>query len=211
MFSLSSVVTCCMFAVSLLPASLRAQQDPQELVQQISREVIQAARTDPDIQQGDRQRIRQLISKVILPHVDTARMTALAAGRHWQRATPQQQKRMSEEFRDLLVHVYSGAVTQVRDKELVFKPMRGSPASDEVEVRSEVVQRSGAEPIQLNYRLARGEDGWKIYDVSVLGVWLVQSYRNTFAREIDRSGIEGLIATLSQKNDQLAGVAATGN
>lgn len=209
MFSLPAIATCCIFAASLLPASLQAQQDPQELMRQISRQVIETARTDPAIAQGDRQRIAQLVSRVILPHVDTRRMTALAVGRHWQQATPQQQDSLSREFRDLLVHVYSGAIAQVRDKELVFLPMRGDPASGETEVRSQVVQRGGAEPIELNYRLARGQDGWKIYDLSVVGVWLVQSYRDSFSREIARSGIDGLIAALAQKNERLAGAAGT--
>lgn len=207
MFSLSNVVACCMFAATLLPASLRAQQDPQELVERISRQVIETAAADPQINQGDRQRITRLVERVILPHVDTTRMTALAVGRYWQDATPRQQEKLSTEFRDLLVQVYSGALTQVRDKKLVFGKMRGDPGSGEVEVRSEVVQRSGAEPVELNYRLARGEDGWKIYDVSVLGVWLVQSYRDSFSREISRNGIDGLIATLARKNERLAGAA----
>lgn len=209
MFSLPTIAGCCLVAASVLPASLRAQQDPQELMRHISRQVIETARADNAIQQGDRQRIQQLVSRVILPHVDTRRMTALAAGRHWQQATPQQQDRLSREFRDLLVHVYSGAIAQVRDKELVFLPMRGNPADGEVEVRSQVVQKGGAEPIELNYRLALGQDGWKIYDMSVVGVWLVQSYRDSFAREIARGGFDGLIDALARKNERLAAGAVT--
>lgn len=208
MFSLTTVVACCMASAATLPAPLRAQQDPQELMRHISRQVFETARADTAIQGGDRQRIQQLVTRVILPHVDTRRMTALAAGRYWPQATPQQQERLSGEFRDLLVHVYSGAISQVRDKELVFLPTRGDPASGEVEVRSQVLQKGGAEPIELNYRLALGPEGWKIYDLSVLGVWLVQSYRDSFAREIRRGGIEGLIDVLAQKNERLA--AASG-
>lgn len=102
------------------------------------------------------------------------------------------------------MHVYSGAIGQVKDKQLVVKPLRGNPRSDEVIVRSEVIQKGGAEPIELNYRLANGPAGWKIYDVSVLDIWLVQSYRNTFASEIRNGGIDGLIKTLAEKNAQLA-------
>lgn len=208
MYPPAHILACCVLAAASLPASLRAQQDPQELVRHISRQVLETARADPAIQRGDRQRIQQLVARVILPHVDTRRMTALAVGRYWQQATAAQQERLSTEFRDLLVHVYSGAIAQVRDKELVFLPTRGDPASGEVEVRSQVVQKNGAEPIELNYRMARGQDGWKIYDLSVLGIWLVQSYRESFAREINRTGIDGLIEALAQKNQQLAATAA---
>ncbi|HEY8605630.1 MAG TPA: ABC transporter substrate-binding protein [Noviherbaspirillum sp.] len=208
MFTLSNAIACCVVAASLLPGPLQAQQEPQDLVRQMSQDVIRAAKEDPAIQRGDRARIRQLVERVILPHVDTARMTALAAGRHWQRATPGQQDKLAEEFRELLMHVYSGAIAQVRDKELVFAPMRGDPASGEVEVRSQVVQKGGVDPIELNYRLARAKGEWKVYDVSVHGVWLVQSYRDSFSYEIGRNGIDGLISALSAKNDRLAGNAA---
>lgn len=211
MFSIPTAIACCVLAAGALPSPLFAQQDPQQLVRQISRQVLDAAREDPAIQRGDRQRIQQLVSRVILPHVDTRRMTALAAGRYWPQATPQQQDRLSREFRDLLIHVYSGAIAQVRDKELVVLPMRGDPASGEVEVRSQVVQKGGAEPIELSYRLALGQGGWKIYDLSVVGVWLVQSYRDSFAREIARGGIDGLIEVLARKNEQLASGGAAGN
>lgn len=181
-----------------------AAEAPDELVRRISSQVVDIARTDEAVLRGNQERILALVRQHLLPHIDFERMTSLAVGRYWRNATPQQRDRLTEEFRDLLVHVYSGAIAQVKDKKLVFKPLRGDPRSGEVIVRSEVIQKSGAEPIELNYRLANGPSGWKIYDVSVLDVWLVQSYRGTFSSEISRSGIDGLIRTLDAKNAQLA-------
>jgi phospholipid transport system substrate-binding protein len=182
----------------------RSPEAPDDLIRRVSREVMEIARSDEAIQSGNQQRILMLVRQRVLPHIDFERMTALAAGRYWRQATPVQQQRLTEEFRDLLVHVYSGAIAQVKDKQLVVKPMRGDPGRGEVEVRSEVIQKNGAEPIELNYRLAREDTGWKIYDVSVLDVWLVQSYRGTFASEIGRRGIDGLIETLDARNARLA-------
>jgi phospholipid transport system substrate-binding protein len=180
-----------------------AAEAPDQLIRRISEDVINIAREDEAVLRGNQQRILALVRQHVLPHVDFERMTSLAAGRYWPKATPQQQDRLTEEFRDLLVHVYSGAIGQVKNKQLVVKPLKANPRSDEVIVRSEVIQKSGAEPIELDYRLANGPTGWKIYDVSVLGVWLVQSYRGTFASEISRRGIDGLIKTLDAKNARL--------
>lgn len=182
-----------------------AAEAPDDLVRRISGEVINIAKTDEAILRGNQQRVLALVRQHVLPHIDFERMTSLAVGRYWREATPQQRERLTEEFRDLLVHVYSGAIAQVKDKQLVVKPLRGNPRNGEVIVQSEVIQKSGAEPIELNYRLADGPSGWKIYDVSVLDVWLVQSYRSTFANEIGSRGIDGLIRTLDEKNAKLAG------
>lgn len=181
-----------------------AEESPDGLVRRISGEVIEIARTDEAVLRGNQQRILELVRQHVLPHIDFERMTSPAAGRYWRAATPQQQDRLTEEFRDLLVHVYSGAIAQVKDKQLVVKPLRGDPGRGEVIVQSEVIQKSGAEPIELNYRLAKGPAGWKIYDFSVLDVWLVQSYRSTFANEIGNRGIDGLIKMLDAKNARLA-------
>lgn len=196
-----------MAAATLLPGSLRAQQDPHELVQQISRQVFQVARQDAAILGGDRQRILQLVTRVILPHVDMERMTRLAVGRYWRDAAPWQRDKLVAEFRDLLIHVYSGALAQVGDKELVFRPMRADTPAGEAEVRSLVLQKGG-EPIEINYRLVRVVDGWKIFDLSVFGVWLVQSYREGFQHELARGGIDGLIGVLERKNRHLARTAS---
>ncbi|HYD94249.1 MAG TPA: ABC transporter substrate-binding protein [Noviherbaspirillum sp.] len=198
------------FAVTGLafaPAAL-AQEAPDALVKRISQEVLDAAKSDKDIQGGNQKKVLELVEAKILPHVDFQRMTALAAGRFWREASPEQQKQLTNEFRTLLVFTYSGAISQVRDQKLEFKPMRAEPSDTEVEVRSQVVQPRGGDPIQLNYRLEKVPTGWKIYDVNVLGAWLVETYKGNFAAEISKGGIDGLIKTLSDRNKKLAASAA---
>jgi phospholipid transport system substrate-binding protein len=180
-----------------------AQEAPDVFVKRISQEVLETAKHDKDIQSGNQQRILDVVQAKILPNVDFQRMTALAAGRYWREATPEQQKRLTEEFRDLLVYTYAGAIAQIRDQQLEFKPMRNDPADTEVEVRSQVVQQRG-EPIQLNYRLYKAGNTWKIYDLNVLGAWLVETYKGNFASEISKGGIDGLIKALSERNKRLA-------
>ena len=126
-------------------------------------------------------------------------MTALSVGRNWRGASPEQQKQLMTEYRALLLRTYSGALSSVKDQSIRMKPLRADPADNEVIVRSEVVQPRG-EPIQLDYRLEKAGDAWKIYDVNVLGVWLVESYRNQFAQEVGAKGIDGLIRSLAEKN-----------
>ena len=125
-------------------------------------------------------------------------MTASAVGRYWRQATPEQQKKLQDEFKVLLVRTYSGALAQVRDQTVQLKPMRSSPEDKEVVVRTEI--RGRGDPIQLDYRLEQIAGGWKIYDVNVLGIWLVENYRNTFSQEIGANGIDGLIAKLAERN-----------
>jgi phospholipid transport system substrate-binding protein len=181
----------------------QAQEAADAFVKRISQEVLETAKSDKDIQSGNQQKILEVVQAKILPNVDFQRMTALAAGRHWREATPEQQKRLTEEFRDLLVYTYAGAIAQIRDQQLEFKPMRNDPADTDVEVRSQVVQQRG-EPIQLNYRLSKSGNSWKIYDLNVLGAWLVETYKGNFASEISKGGIDGLIKTLSERNKRLA-------
>ena len=198
------------FGALTLTGHVAAQQEaPDALVKRISQEVLDIAREDKEIQSGNHQRVLTLVEEKIIPHVDFPRMTALAAGRFWRDATPQQQKDLTREFRSLLVYTYSGAISQVKDQKLDFKPLRASPNDTDVEVRSEVVQARG-EPIQLNYRLAKTDSNWKIYDVNVLGAWLVETYKGNFAAEINRSGIDGLIKALADRNAKLAASAAKG-
>lgn len=188
---------------------VQAQEAPDVLVKRISMEVIETAKSDKDIQAGNQRKVLDLVESKILPHVDFQRMTALATGRFWRQATPEQQKQLTDEFRTLLVYTYSGAITQIKDQKLEFKPLRADPADTEVEVRSQVVQPRGGDPIQLNYRLEKlPNNSWKIYDVNVLGAWLVETYKGNFAAEISKGGIDGLIKTLSDKNKRLATSAA---
>jgi phospholipid transport system substrate-binding protein len=192
------------FATSIIVAPARAQTEaPDALVKRISADVIETVKADKDIQAGNRSRIMELVNSKILPHVDAEKMTAQAAGRFWRQATPEQQKRLSEEFRTLLVYTYSGALSQIKNETIEFKPMRSQPTDTDVEVRSQVNVSRG-EPITLNYRLAKGAQGWKIYDINVLGAWLVETYKGTFAAEINKSGIDGLINKLAERNRQLA-------
>lgn len=179
-----------------------AQEAPDALVKRISQEVLDIAKADKEIQGGNQKRVLDLVETKILPYVNFQRMTALAAGRFWRDATPEQQKQLTNEFRSLLVYTYSGAISQVKDQQVEFKPVRMAPTDTEVEVRSQVIQPRG-EPLQLNYRLEKAGTSWKIYDVNVLGAWLVETYKGNFAAEIGKHGIDGLIKTLAAKNQAL--------
>jgi phospholipid transport system substrate-binding protein len=201
---LIATVASVAFATSVIAAPAPATAEaPDVLVKRISADVIETVKADKDIQAGNRAKIMELVNSKILPHVDAEKMTAQAAGRFWRQATPEQQKRLSEEFRTLLVYTYSGALSQIKNETVEFKPMRSSPEDTDVEVRSQVNVARG-EPITLNYRLAKGNQGWKIYDINVLGAWLVQTYTSTFASEISKSGVDGLIKKLAERNQQLA-------
>lgn len=180
-----------------------AAEAPDALVKRISADVIETAKADKEIQAGNQKRVMDLVESKILPHVDFQRMTALAAGRFWRQATPEQQKQLSNEFRTLLIFTYSGALSQIKNETVEFKPLRADPADTEVEVRSSVNMTRG-EPIALNYRLAKTPQGWKIFDINVLGAWLVETYKGTFATEIGKSGIDGLINVLAERNKKLA-------
>jgi phospholipid transport system substrate-binding protein len=182
------------------PAAMEA---PDALVKRISNDVIEAAKNDKEIQAGNQKKVMDLVESKILPYVDFQRMTALAAGRFWREATPEQQKQLANEFRTLLIFTYSGALSQIKNETVEFKPMRADPSDQEVEVRSQVNVPRG-EPIQLNYRLAKTPAGWKIFDINVLGAWLVETYKGNFAAEISKSGIDGLIKKLAERNKQLA-------
>ncbi|MQA38188.1 MlaC/ttg2D family ABC transporter substrate-binding protein [Rugamonas aquatica] len=184
-------------------AAAPANEAPDVLVKRISQEVIETAKSDKAIQSGDQKKVLDLVESKILPYVDSQRMTALAAGRFWRDASPEQQKALSEQFRTLLIFTYSGALSQIKNETIEFKPMRSDPTDNEVEVRSQVNVARG-EPIPLNYRVAKTPAGWKIYDINVLGAWLVETYKGTFASEIGKGGIDGLIKTLTEKNKSLA-------
>jgi phospholipid transport system substrate-binding protein len=175
-----------------------AQTAPDALIKKVSGEVIEAVKADKAIQAGDVNRIISLVDAKILPHVNFQRMTASAVGRFWRQATPEQKTRLQDEFKLLLVRTYSGALTQVKDQSVEMKPMRSRPEDTEVIVRSEV--KGKGEPIQLDYRMEKAGDSWRIYDVNVLGIWLVENYRSSFAQEIGASGIDGLINKLAEKN-----------
>ena len=192
-------------AVLASPMVFAAEEGPDALVQRISTEVMDAVKADAAIQAGDVARIVTLVDSKIMPNVNFSRMTSSAVGRFWRQATPEQQTKLQAEFKTLLVRTYAGALGEVKDQSLSFKPTRFRPEDTDVVVRS--VVRGRGEPIQLDYRLEKGANGWKIYDLNVLGIWLVDTYRSQFAQEINSNGLDGLIATLAQRNKASAGKA----
>lgn len=203
MNTLKLVLAFLLTSSALLPMGARAQEAPDAMIKRVSEEILTIAKTDKQIQAGNQQRIMEVVRAKILPCVNFQRMTQMTAGRFWRDATPEQQAALTEEFKTLLIYTYSGAISQIRNQSLEFKPMRAAPEDTEVEVRSSVVQPRG-EPIQLNYRLEKTPNGWKIIDVNILGAWLVQTYRGSFASEIQKGGIDGLIKTLAERNKRLA-------
>ncbi len=192
------------FLFAALCGLARAQEAPDALIRRVSQEVMDIARNDPAIQAGDRKRIYGLVEARILPHLDFQRGTALTMGRNWRDATPQQRQKLAEEFRNLLLHTYAGAMSQIKDQTMTFRPLRMEPSDTNVEVRSEVRMPRRPEPVEVSYRLHKSPTGWKIYDVNVMGAWLSETYRTTFASEVSKGGIDGLIHTLEEKNRSLA-------
>jgi len=187
-----------MSAAAVSMPALANDEAPDALVKRVSAEVLAAIKADPAIQAGDVNRIMALVDSKIMPNVNFARMTSSAVGRYWRQATPEQQKQLQDEFKTLLVRTYSGALGEVKDQTVTYRPMRSRPEDTEVVVRSEV--RGKGDPVQLDYRMEKTPTGWKIYDLNVLGVWLVETYRTQFAQEIGAKGIDGLIASLVQRN-----------
>ena len=187
---------------SLLPlGAAAAEEGADALIKRLSGEVLELIRADKAIQAGDVSRIIALVDSKVMPSVNFQRMTASAVGPAWRTATPEQQKRLQEEFKTLLVRTYAGALTQIVDQQIVIKPMRAAADDKEVIVRTEV--RGQGDALQIDYRLEKisGEGaGWKIYNINVLGVWLVETYRSQFAQEINAKGVGGLITTLSERN-----------
>lgn len=184
-------------------ATASAEEAPDMLVKRISEDVLNIAKADKDIQAGNVNRIVSLVQEKIVPYVDSDRMTSLAAGRYWRQATPEQQQQLTTQFRTLLIYTYAGALSQVRDQKIEYKPLRADPSDTDVEVRSQLVQSHG-DPVQLSYRMEKLDAGWKMYDINVMGAWLVEAYKGTFSSEITKNGIDGLIKTLTDKNKQLA-------
>ena len=186
------------FALAWAVPGQAAEEGPDALIKRVATEVLDTVKADPTMQTGDLQKVMTLVDNKIMPNVNFERMTASAVGRFWRQATPEQQKQLQDEFKTLLVRTYSGALSQVKDQSLSFRPLRAAPTDTEVVVRSEV--RGRGDPVQLDYRLEKAEGGWKIYDLNVMGVWLVETYRTQFAQEIGSKGIDGLIAALSKRN-----------
>ena len=198
---LAAAVLATGLMAGVWPLAHAADEAPDAMVKRLSDEVLTIIKTDKLVQSGDINRIMQVVDAKIMPNVNFARMTASAVGPAWREATPEQRKRLQEEFKLLLIRTYSGALSQVSEETVSMKPLRASPTDTDVVVRSEI--RGRGEPIALEYRLEKtpGQGaGWKIYNLNVLGVWLVETYRSQFQQEISAKGVDGLIATLSERN-----------
>ena len=176
-----------------------AQTAPDAMIKQVSEDVIASVKGDKAIQAGDVARIQALVDAKVMPHVDFQRMTAAAVGRSWRQATPDQQAKLQAQFKTLLIRTYAGALTRVNAQTAMdLKPLRAAADDTEVTVRSEI--KGSGDPVQLDYRVEKLPTEWKIYDVNVLGVWLVDQYKSSFSQEIAATGIDGLIAKLDAKN-----------
>jgi phospholipid transport system substrate-binding protein len=185
-----------------LQSPVLAQEAPDVFMQRLSSDMLDTVRKDPALKAGDLQKIAALVDTRLVEHINFRRMTASAVGPAWRQATPEQQKRLIEEFKVLLMRSYSGALAQVKDNyTIVVKPVRAVPTDTELVVRSEL--RGGNEPVAIDYRLEKTPDtasGWRIYNFNLLGVWLVDNYRTQFSQEINAKGVDGLIATLAERN-----------
>ncbi|OYU45735.1 MAG: hypothetical protein CFE44_05900 [Burkholderiales bacterium PBB4] len=182
-------------------AAFAEDEAPDALIKRISVDVLDNVKADKSVRTGDLAKVIALVDTKVMPNVNFQRMTASAVGPAWRQATPEQQKRLQDEFKILLVRSYAGALGQVTDQSISIKPMRSAPEDKEVMVRTEI--KGKGDPIQLDYRLEKtpGQGaGWKIYNINVLGVWLVETYKTQFAQEINAKGVDGLISTLSERN-----------
>jgi phospholipid transport system substrate-binding protein len=189
------------FLIAFLPFLAQAQTvAPDVLVKTITDDVAAVLKKDKDIQSGDTKKAADLIEAKIVPHFNFTRMARIAMGRNWRSATPEQQKQLAGEFKTLLVRTYSTALTNYRDQQIDYKPLRAKPEDTEVTVKSDVKQSGSSQPVSIDYEMEKTPNGWKVYDVKVDGVSLVTTYRDTFATEVREKGIDGLIKSLAAKN-----------
>jgi phospholipid transport system substrate-binding protein len=197
---LTCFLTASLSVLMLLsvPAVRAAAESPDDMIRRLSTDLLNNIKADKDVQRGDLSKVMAFVDSKVMPNVNFTRMTASAVGRHWRQASPEQQKRLQEEFKSMLVRTYAGALSQVKDQTVEVKPLRAAAGDTEVIVRTEVIGRG--ESVQLDYRMEKTSTGWKIYDLNVLGIWMVETYRTQFAQEISARGIDGLIATLAQRN-----------
>ncbi len=198
-----------LFVVALLapaagaaPTPAASGPGPEQVVHELTDSVMNAVRSDPALRSGNTAKIAQMVETKVLPFLDFRQMTASAVGRFWRQATPQQQQQLQDQFKLLLIHTYSGAVSRIHDQKIRFLPLRADPGATNVVVRTRIIDQGDV--IQLDYRLLRTDGAWKISDVNVMGIWLVDNYRGVFAQEIGSKGIDGLIKTLEQRNQALA-------
>ncbi len=197
-FTTSAAALASLVLMATPVASWADDEAPDAMIKRLSTEVLDTIRNDKTIKSGDVDKIMVLVDRLLMPHVNFRRMTAAAVGPGWRKATPEQQKRLQDEFKLLLVRTYSGALAQVTDQTVDVKPLRAAAGDKDVLVRTEVSGKG--EPVQVDYRLEKSGTSWKIYNFNVLGVWLVDTYRTQFAQEVNAKGIDGLIDTLVARN-----------
>jgi phospholipid transport system substrate-binding protein len=194
-----AIASTLVLTLALAAALAQAQEAPDALVKRVAEETLNTIRSDKDLQAGNPAKVKQLIEAKLVPHFDTARMTALAMGKNWRSAKPEQQKLLTEQFQTLLIRTYSNALTNYRDNKMNYKPLRTNPGDTEVVVRTEVT-RPGQAAVQIDYSMEKTPDGWKAYDVVVAGVSLVTNYRDEFNDMVKSSGVDGLLKALADKN-----------
>ncbi|WP_134046716.1 ABC transporter substrate-binding protein [Paraburkholderia caballeronis] len=189
-------------------AQVDDQSDPQALIRTATQQVLDEVR-ERAIAPTDIPRIRAVVNRDILPYVDFRRTTQLSMGRHWRAATPAQRDKVTEQFQLLLIHLYSGALAQLKpDQQIQYPPMRVSASETDVVVRT--VALANGKQYEIDYRLYRTPAGWRVYDLNVLGAWLIQTYRQQFNETIQQSGVDGLIRFLVQRNTELAAGGGNG-
>ncbi len=206
-WALVSGIALAQTAAPTAPAAATTGEAPDAMIKRLSVDVLETIKSDKSIQGGDISKVIALVDSKIMPNVNFQRMTASAVGRNWRSATPEQQKRLQEEFKTLLVRTYAGALAEVRDQTIAMKPLRAAAGETEVVVRSEI--KGNGEPINLDYRLEKTDTGWKIYDLNVASIWLVETYRSQFSQEINASGVDGLIKKLAERNKSKSAKATT--
>jgi phospholipid transport system substrate-binding protein len=188
-----------------LPAARAAEEAPDALVKRVSADVLETIKKDASLRNGDSSKINALVNEKVMPYVDFRRMTSAAVGPAWRQATPEQRQKLQDEFKALLIRTYAGALSQVGDQTITVRPVRMAAGDTDVLVRTQVNGRG--DPVQLDFRLEKQDTGWKLYNFNVLGVWLVETYRNQFAQEINANGIDGLIKTLASRSSMPATAA----
>jgi len=193
---------CTLFMSAMACAQAPDQSTPDGLIKSVVSDVMSSVKSDPEIQKGNIPKIVDLVEKKIVPYTDMRRTTEMAMGPNWKKATPEQQAQLVAEFKNLLIRTYSGALSQLRDQTVQFKQLRAAPDDQEVTVRTVVLGHG--DPVPLDYRLEKTSNGWKVYDMNIMGVWLVEAYRNQFSNQISQNGIDGLVKFLQDRNKQLA-------
>ena len=195
------------FTVLAFTGTAQAQQatdtsSPDALVKTVVNEVMATVRSDKDMQAGNLGKITALVEQKILPNANFGKTTQIAMGRNWSKATPEQQKIITDEFKTLLIRTYAGAIAQIRDQQVQFRPYRGTAEDTDATIRTQVINKG--EPIQMDYRLEKTAEGWKVYDINVLGAWLTEAYKGSFNTIVTQQGVDGIIKTLQDRNRQLA-------